>query len=216
MSRALFTEDELRDLYVRQRLSLNQIAENKGCHQETVRDYLILYGIPRRSVAEALFEKYGHYNSSTVENRTVITFYLDRTFDFLLEEADRVEDWILTDQQFFAAYLAGYIDAEGCIQVKRLTRSSEVVIRSYDKNILQTCWAALQELEIICPPVYLAAPKGKSAPHRPPMHQDYWGLGIYRQQSVSRLFELIAPYLKHPIRRNDMFAAWKNIKNREK
>jgi len=53
MARTLFTEEELQDLYVRQRLSLRLIAIQKGCYPETVRKYLVLYGISRRSVSEA-------------------------------------------------------------------------------------------------------------------------------------------------------------------
>src|SRR3990172_4419764 len=53
MVKALFNEEELNDLYVRQRLSLRAIAEQRGCHRETVRNYLILYGVSRRSVSEA-------------------------------------------------------------------------------------------------------------------------------------------------------------------
>ncbi len=53
MTKILFTEEELRDLYEQQRLSTRAIAKTRGCHHETVRQYLILYDIPRRSVAEA-------------------------------------------------------------------------------------------------------------------------------------------------------------------
>jgi len=272
MATALFTEKELRDLYVRQRLSLNAIAKRRGCHQETVRQYLIQYGISRRSVAVAkiiyprrsfsgqpiekayllgfragdlcvykanhretsqtitvacastvkeqidlvrsLFEQYGHIGLSEGERQTVITCYLDLSFDFLLEKDDRIPDWILADQNWFAAYFAGYIDAEGCIQVKRHTRAAEVVIRSYEVNILRTCWGILQKLGIVCPPVYLIKRKGERDAQGPLYHKDYWGLGIYRRESLLQLFNLIAPDLKHPKRRQDMLVAWDNVKTR--
>jgi len=268
----LFTADELRDLYMRQRLSLGAIAKQEGCHLETVRKYLILYGIPRRSISEAkikyprksfsgkatekayllglragdlcvhtanysetsqtiivacgstvseqielirsLFEEYGHINLSKREAQTVITCYLDLSFGFLLEKDDRIPDWILIDQRSFAAYLAGYIDAEGCIKIKHQTGAAEVIIRSYDVNILRTCWTALQRLGVVCPSVSLVKRKGERDANGPFYHKDYWRLGIYRRDSLLRLFTLIFPYLKHAERRRDMLAALENVKIR--
>lgn len=272
MTRLLFTEEDLRELYVGQRLSLRAIAEQWGCHPETVRHYLSLYGISRRTVSEAkiryprksflggliekayllgfragdlhvhtanysktsrtiivactstvpeqielvrsLFQDYGRVSLAKGEKQTVITCYLDPSFGFLLEKEDRIPEWILADQNYFAAFLAGYIDAEGCIQVKRQTHAAEVVIRSYDVNTLKTCWIVLQTLGVTCPPIYLAKGIGERDAHGPLYHKDYWGLGVYRRESLLRLFTLIAPYLKHPKRRQDMLAAWENVKIR--
>jgi hypothetical protein len=272
MARTLFAEEELYDLYKRQRLSLRAIAQSKGCHRETVRQYLILYGIPRRTVAEAkikhprqsfsgdprekayllgfragdlyvhkanysdtsqtvtvactstvpeqielirsLFEPYGAINLSEGKKQTVITCYLDPSFSFLLEKDDRIPPWVLSNRDNFAAYLAGYMDAEGCIQVKRHTGAAEVIMRSCDVNILRTCWTTLQELGIVCPPVYLVKPEGERDADGPLYRKDYWGLGIYRRESLCRLFSLVAPYMKHPKRRRDMMAAWENAKAR--
>jgi len=165
-------------------------------------------------LVRSLFEKYGALNLSKGEKQTVITCYLDLSFSFLLEKDDQVPSWVLSDQRYFAAYLAGYIDAEGYIQVKRHTNAAEMVIRSYDVNILRTCWATLQGLDVICPPVYLVKQKGSRDADGPLYHKDYWGLGIYRRDSLCRLFSLIAPYLKHPKRRRDMLKAWENAKAR--
>lgn len=270
MTRNLFTEPELRDLYERQRLSLTQIAEQKGVHNETVRQYLILFGIPRRSIAEAtiryprtsfsgnliekayllgfragdlnvhlanysptsetvtvactssvpeqielirsLFERYGHVHLSTGAQQSVITIFLDRSFSFLLPKEDRIEEWVLADKQHFAAYLAGYIDAEGCIQVKRRTHASELIIRSYDVCILRTCQSVLQTLGVVCPPIHYIKREGERDGNGPVYHHDYWALGVFRQESLARLFALIDLYLKHPVRRQDMMSAWQNIK----
>ena len=269
MARALFTEEELRELYERRRLSLRVLAEQKGVHPATIRNYLILFGIERRSVAEAkikyprcsfsadvvekayllgfragdlnvqtanfsptsqtiivactstrpeqvelfysLFEAYGHVAQYQYSGQFFVVCYLDRSFDFLLEQEDNIPAWIVSDQNCFASFLAGYIDAEGCIQVKRLTGAAEVIIRSYDKGILQTCWAKLQEMNIICLPVYLVKGKGTRDVGGPVYHEDYWGLGLYRQESLLRLFVLIEPYMKHSKRRQDMGIAWKNV-----
>jgi len=272
MARTLFTQEELRDLYEQQRLSTGAIALRKGCHHSTVWQYLILYDIPRRSVAEAkikhprksfsgdpveksyllgfragdlyvykanysdtsqtvtvacastvpeqialirsLFEPYGAINLSEGKRQTVITCYLDLSFSFLLEKDDRILPWVLSNRDNFAAYLAGYIDAEGCIQIKRHTGAAEVIIRSCDVNILKTCWTTLQESGIVCPPVYLVKPKGDRDANGPLYRKDYWGLGIYRRESLCRLFSLVAPYMKHPKRRRDMLAAWENAEAR--
>lgn len=272
MARTLFTEAEARDLYERQRLSLCAIAQQKGCHPETVRDYLILHNIPRRSIAEAkirhprksfsgepiemayllgfragdlyvykanhsetsrtvvvacastilaqielirmLFEQYGAINLSRTPKQMVITCYLDLSFSFLLAKDDQVPPWVLAAQDCFAAYLAGYLDAEGCILIKKHTRAAEVIIRSYDVQILKTCWGKLQELGVIAPPVWLVKQAGTRDGEGPIYHKDYWGLAIYRRASLLRLFALVAPYVKHTGRRQALLAAWENVKAR--
>jgi hypothetical protein len=272
MATSFFEQEELRDLYVRQKLSIHAIARQKRCHHSTVWRYLVLHGIPRRSVSEAkikyprnsfsgeltekayllgfragdlhvhranhsetsetitvacvstmtdqielvrsLFSQYGRVNISEGPKQTSITCYLDLSFNFLLDKDDKVPHWIMADQKCFAAFLAGYIDAEGCIQVKAQTHAAEVTIRSYDVNILRTCWAALKRLGITCPPVHLIKSAGERDATGPIYHKDYWCLGIYRKQSLSSLFAIIDPYLKHPKRRQDMLKAWENVRMR--
>jgi hypothetical protein len=202
MTQAPFTEEDLRDLYEQQRLSLRAIAELRGCHPRSVWHQLALFRIPRRSISEAklryertpfsgipierayllgfragdlhvykanhsatsqtiivagtstsveqtalvaeLFKPYGRVHLSTGPRQTVVTCYLDLSFTFLLEKPSAVPRAILDDRESFAAFLAGYVDAEGCIQVKRYTKAAEVIIRSYDVQILRDCHIKLQ------------------------------------------------------------------------
>lgn len=188
IAKTLFTEEELRNLYEQQRLSTRAIAQIKGCHHETVREYLVLYGIPRRSVAEAKIK------------------YPRRSFS-----GDSTE----------MAYLLGFRAGDLCVYKANRSDTSQTItvactstVAEQDVNILRACWATLQELGVICPPVYLIKQKGSRDADGPLYHKDYWGLGIYRRESLCRLFSLIAPHLKHPKRRRDMLAAWENAKAR--
>jgi len=50
----LIRSDVLYELYINRRLSMKEIGKKIGCTAMTVRKYLILYGIPRRTRLEAL------------------------------------------------------------------------------------------------------------------------------------------------------------------
>jgi LAGLIDADG-like domain len=164
---------------------------------------------------KSLFSPYGGVHVSATPRQMVITCYLDVSFRFLLEKSDRPPDWALSDRQCFGAYLAGYIDAEGCIQVKRHTHAAEVTIRSCDLNILRACRSRLLKLGVECPPLTLVRPAGEWDGDSGPIHHaDYWCLGVYRRSAVNRLFRLISPYMRHAKRRRDMQAAWQNVKER--
>lgn len=272
MATGLFSEQQLRDLYEGQRLSLTAIARLRGCHPSSVWTHLRTHDIARRSISEAkikhsrrpfsgdaieqsylvgfrvgdlhvykanhsetsqtitvactstrseqielltgLFKPYGGIHLSVGPKQTVITCFLDLSFSFLLSKPPDVPSWILASRDCFSAFLAGYIDAEGCIQIKRSTRSAEMVLRSYDRQILQTCQTMLQELGVTCPPVHLIKRRGQRDGNGPPYHQDYWGFGVYQQQSIDRLFTLIGPYMRHAKRRRDMLAAWEHVRIR--
>jgi hypothetical protein len=126
-----------------------------------------------------------------------------------------VPRWALEDTQFFAAYLAGYVDAEGAIGIKRATNASELVLRSGDVGILQSCQERLVQLGIRCPPLTLVRRIGERDGAVGPIYRrDYWSLGVYQQASLNAVFELIAPFMRHTKRRRDMLVAWDNVKVR--
>lgn len=53
------TEQDLRELYLEQRLSIPQIAELYGCANETIRQRLLKYHIPIRSFSQAHLVQHG-------------------------------------------------------------------------------------------------------------------------------------------------------------
>jgi len=119
------------------------------------------------------------------------------------------------DPNCFAAYFAGYIDAEGHIGVKKATCASQLVVRSGDVGILRSCHAKLLELGIDCPPITLVRSAGQRDGTTGAIYRrDHWCLAVYQQRALSRLFEIVSPYMRHPKRRRDMETAWDNIRQR--
>ncbi len=165
-----------------------------------------------------LFSHYGHVNISPPNQRDCrsVECRLNPSFDFLLPKQDGIPEWILRflqngDTQPFIAFLAGYIDAEGCFSVKT-SGCAEFRLRSYNEITLRQAHATLNDwLGISCPPVYLEKPKGAPTSYGGVYHDDCWHLGIHRKVSLYRLCELLDPYLRHAKRRADMYAVWTNV-----
>jgi len=112
---------------------------------------------------EKLFSRYGHIwkgEIRIVKGKKVLPLYccLNNTFNFLIKKKDLIEPWVLKNTKYFAAFLAGYTDAEGTFC---LCGSDAVFsIRSQDKNILYQIREKLIELEILLRPPQIVRKKG--------------------------------------------------------
>ncbi|MBU0687507.1 MAG: LAGLIDADG family homing endonuclease [Candidatus Margulisbacteria bacterium] len=144
-----------------------------------------------------LFNKYTHVLiRATIFGHTKIHCLLNQSFRFLLKKEDKIPKWILNKKESFLAFLAGYTDAEGCIGIytnKSNGRSFMFILRTYDKNILNQIWEKVSTLGIVCPKTYLCTPKGQQNNNK-----DFWKFGVYKKDSLKKLFNLIKPYCKHP------------------
>lgn len=160
---------------------------------------------------QSLFEPYGYVNiTRKLDGKTAIDCYVNMSFDFLLPKQDEIEEWILSDEGFSIAFLAGYIDAEGSFRVD-MNGSANLKIESYDVGILHQLHGILTQLDIDCPPPSLIKSKENS---KQKLNQDVWRLGVYRKLSIDRLCALLNAYLRHEGRRNGMMIAWQNARNR--
>jgi hypothetical protein len=191
---------------------------HKANHRETSKTIIVACAsskLEQIDLIRSLFEPYGHVHISSTPRQSVITCFLDLSFSFLLHKSECVPMWALDDRQCFAAYFAGYVDAEGCIGVKRTTNSSSLVVRSGDLGILQSCRAKLLELGIDCPPLTVVRSAGqRDGANGPIYRRDYWCLAVYQQVALDRVFELISPFMRHPKRRRGMQRAWNNVYER--
>jgi hypothetical protein len=164
-----------------------------------------------------LFEPYGHVNTrkGTI-GETQVECYLDMSFDFLLPKEDRVPEWVTADDPCFWAFLAGYMDAEGYIGLRKRKggRSAIVEIASCDVGILRGLWSGLNDRGIICPNLYLKARSGTANRRGTRNNRDYYNLSIIRKASLDMLFHEISPLLKHADKRDAMARAWTNIRER--
>jgi hypothetical protein len=168
-----------------------------------------------------LFSRYGHVytDEQTMAQRARqsigMEVRLNRTFEFLLPKEDRIPDWVLERDDTFFAFFSGYLDAEGYIRTYLppgyRTRQVRIEVRSYEKVILQTFSAGLNQRDISCPPAALRVLAGYVNGRGIPSNGDQWGLGIFQKESLKRLFTKIEPYVKHARRRSDMLQAWRAL-----
>lgn len=128
---------------------------------------------------------------------------LDESFSFLLPKARAIESWILKDRHCFAAFLAGYVDAEGHFAV--YGGQPVFAVQSYDRQILVTCAQQLQMLGVSCrPPRMVARPGAWMNSKGYSNRKTVWRFQIAQQKALLQLIHLLQPYLQHAKRRKDM------------
>lgn len=162
-----------------------------------------------------LFERYGRVWQGKVDNRNAVNAYayLNQSFDFLLPKEDRVEAWIQDDGESSAAFVAGYVDAEGTFGVYE--GRARFKLDSQDQNILTWVHRWLQSNRISCPSLHRIACAGEwSNAQGYRLRRDVWRITINRADSLLKFIGLIQPFLKHAKRRRDMLKALENVSNR--
>ena len=215
--RRSFSDDPLEKAYL-SGFRDGDLHVHKNNHHETSPTIVVACASTKDDqikLVRELFEPYGRVNISSGPRQSVVTCWLNLSFSFLLQKSEQVPPWAWHDERHFASYLAGYIDAEGYIGVKRATKASQLVIRSGDVGILRSCRAKLVQLGIDCPPISLVkSAGGRDGVSGPIYHRDHWCLAVYRQDALNKLFEVISPYMRHAKRRQDMETAWHNLRHR--
>ena len=151
-----------------------------------------------------LFKNYGNVYIKKYENNFFnMQVSLNTTFSFLIPKKDNIDKWVLENDDYFLAFLAGYTDAEGNIGV--YSKRARVRIGSYDINILNQIHEKLKSLNIHN--LYrMESPAGKNR-----QNKDFWRVSINKKEDISRLFELIKPHLKHAKRCEDLKKAENNV-----
>lgn len=143
-----------------------------------------------------IFNNYGHVVITKAKRGTLeMVVLLNQSFDFLIPKKDLVEKWILTSNEYFLSFLAGYADAEGSYYMRKpYHRKSKLgwgvfEIQSYDKKIIYTIAQKLQSLGIIGA---FSHPK-----RRIRQNGEMWRLTINKKQSLWNFIKLIRLYHKH-------------------
>ena len=167
-------------------------------------------------VFKGLFERYSkvivtrHIAGSGVAGHNKDTWkarvYLDLSFNFLLPKQDVIESWMISNNKYFWAFVAGYSDAEGCFSIKKLNNYPGFHLQTYDKNILFEIHDKLKQFNIVA-----------SLPTASKLVNDegqrIWRLSVYRKQALKFLIINLRKLIKHSKRRKDMQRVWKLIKN---
>lgn len=171
---------------------------------------------------ENLFSKYGpvkRENFVGFDNQIFkrIRCLVNNTFQFLLKKKDGIDPWILKDKDFFWNFVAGYVDAEGHIGVHGKQMGQVIFsLCSSDRIILRQIHECLLK-EGINAKLRISHPAGyKSGKKKKPYKRDYWALNVHSKLSLLRLFNFLAPNLKHPLRIKSLQAAKDNIEERNR
>ncbi len=164
---------------------------------------------------EALFTPYGHVAVTRGRKGPIVQYSLqcclNMSFAFLLPKSDDIPDWIRSHDRAFAAFLAGYIDAEGSFQIGR-GGTSRFYLGSYDVHILHQVHQVLAErFAINCPPPRLVTPKGSVISGGYRTNNDLWAVMTGRKSALYRLCQLLDPFVRHSKRRKDMEAVWRSV-----
>jgi len=135
--------------------------------------------------------------------------YLDLSFNFLLPKKDAIESWMVFDNKYFWAFVAGYSDAEGCFSIKRSNNYPSFHLQSYDKNILSQIRDKLEQFNIVTPSLY----ESKSEKYTGSKNNCIWRLSISRKQALKLFIINLRRLIKHSKRRKDMERVWELIEN---
>lgn len=166
-----------------------------------------------------LFKPYGGLwikNHPRRRNCVQIECYLNESFSFLLRKRTLMDRWILRNKKYFAAFLAGFTDAEGCISIRKRNQAF-YSLGNYNFRLLRQIRNKLIKLGIRIPKLREGKIKGRRFGKNNYIHnQNYWQLSIHRKISLIQFFNLIGPYLKHSAKISGMRKAKQNIKLRNK
>jgi len=172
-----------------------------------------------------LFRRYGYIRIAQSEGDSIIRIQcaLNPSFNFLLPKQDLIERWILRNSKLFFAFFAGYLDAEGEINIHS-GGFAYLRVGTYDKNILIQIKNKLEEYGIK-PKFNLDRPKGakvnlsfrdkqRGIKKIYKTKHDFWRVAVYRKKDLLNLFKFISPYIKHQRLKISLRNAKKNIVER--
>jgi hypothetical protein len=152
---------------------------------------------------EKLFAPYGGiWKSQDREKRGVgITAHLNLSFDFLVLREDNIPAWVLENDSLFAAYFAGYLDAEGSF----ILSGTRMIFKvdSCDRNILHQAWTKLNALNISFPLPRLVRPANTWASGHTSTC-DLWRLATESKTLLLKLDDLLGSHLQHEKRKKDL------------
>lgn len=269
------SKEQLKDLYLKQKLSSPKIAKKFKCSASYIRKKLREFNIPIRSYSEShllcnqpkyerrdfsgnlqekayligfrvgdlyvertssrsllvstnstrkeqislfkkIFSRYGHITTGKPDKNGAVSVrtYLNNSFSFLLEGKQSIDEWIVNNNEVFAEYLAGYIDAEGTFCI--CGGSGVFSIKSQDEEIIRKIYSKLINLEILLRPPQVSREEGAVDKRGVASNKDVYYIAVHRKKSLLKLIDLIGSLLKHAKRKKDMRIVRNNILKRNK
>lgn len=165
-------------------------------------------------LVENLFSKYGHVKRNNRDKNGAIHIraFVNNSFNFLLPKEDKIDNWILKNQGYFIAFLAGYADAEATFCI--CGDDGIFSIKTQDKNILFTIWRKLNDMGILCKKPSIFRIAGSVDYRGIKNNKDAYIFTVCRKDSLLKLIRLLRPHLKHKKRIKDMSKVELNINGR--
>lgn len=163
-----------------------------------------------------LFKPYGRVSVSRLNSRgkRQIQANLNMSFNFLLNLNGKIDSWIMDDKDYFAAFLAGFTDAEGSFYISK--GRAAYSLGNYNRTILFQIHKLLSNMGIFCPKPYSDNNRGYKDKQGYVRKQDYWKLSIHKKLTLICFFQLLKPFLRHDKKKADMERAWHNVLERNR
>ena len=147
-------------------------------------------------------------------NRQIFEKSLKDFQTFEIKQNDLIQKWILSNNDIFSSFLAGYIDAEGHFGV--YNNFAEFSVSSYDINILTSIHQKLNEMGVYCAKPKLSVQKGYTDKRGVKNNGDLYRIRITRKTDLMSFITLIKPHIKHEKRFADLIKAEENLLERNK
>jgi len=149
------------------------------------------------------FGKYSHIGTYIHKDKRNINEWhvycgLHKSFDFLVEKANTIPNWILENNEYFFAFLAGYIDCEGSFDIWKSGKNSIAFsfrVATNDKTILDQTKNKLSD-KGFNPRLYLFARRGDNATYGT-YTKDVYALKLLRKNEIVRLVEILLSSSRH-------------------
>ncbi len=164
-----------------------------------------------------LFKPYGRVWIGRPDGRGAqqIECSVDDSFRFLLRKRKVADHWIMERIGYFAAFLAGFTDAEGCISINGAGQAF-YSLGNYNRFLLEQIRRKLIRCGIPCKELQESKIRGRTTAEKYRHNQNYWIFSITRKVYLLRLFDLIGKYAKHREKKVGWRRVLKNIEIRNK
>lgn len=164
-----------------------------------------------------LFKPYGRVWVGKPNKRGArqIECFLNDSFGFLLSPRQLADRWITARKEYFAAFLAGFTDAEGCISING-DGQAYYSLGNYNRLLLQQIRGVLIRFGIPMRKLCESKIKGRVTFGVYRHNRNYWSLRIGRKRNLLKLFALLGPFLKHADKIKALTRARRNIAMRNR
>lgn len=167
---------------------------------------------PQVELMREVFSKYGAVRVSKSVHGYNVNCFLNRTFDFLLPK--RMSEGIGNDNQIAAAFIAGYVDAEGNFIVNQ--GRARFKMDSYDREVLSWThgWLRGNGIRSMFRQIGKKGDTQMIRGKQGSYHGDLWRINVNEAQSLKKFIMLLLPYLRHSRRIQQVQEMLDNIETR--